>query len=95
MAKKTKKKSSENACAGLIGSDNPIKLAKEALADESFGNQREWRAFVREMHLAEAVLALDKERKKMRAIVKAAIEWRPGQFLVADLVQAIDKYQGK
>jgi hypothetical protein len=56
-----------------IGSDNPVTLAREAIADSEAGstsNQRQWRAFVREKHLAEALLEADKTKRALRKQVK-------------------------
>jgi hypothetical protein len=55
----------------IIGSDNPITLARQALADtDGASNQRQWRAFVREKHLAKALLEADKTKRALRKQVK-------------------------
>lgn len=48
-----------------------LQLAREALKDEATGtNQRNWRAFVREKHLAEQVLADAKAKRELRKRIK-------------------------
>jgi hypothetical protein len=88
MAKKSKSK--------LVGSDNPVTLARQAIADtDNASTQRQWRAFVREKHLAEALLAADKTKRALRKQVKElqvalakACDW------ALDSADVIADYQG-
>lgn len=68
------------------GPASNLQLAREALKDAPTGsNQRNWRAFVREKHLAEQVLADAKAKRELRRRIK---ELEDGLVRACDL--AID-----
>lgn len=77
-------KSKTKAKLKLPGSN--LKVAREALKDsDNASNQRQWRAFVRERHLAQQVLDDDREKRKLKKRIK---ELEDGLVRACDL--AID-----